>query len=121
MPGSPNSVFEVNRFGLRGGHGSRASSSWRSSMGETVTVATTAHAYAPPVPDGSRSRWWVVGAMSAASIVLTIDLFGVNVALPTIARELDLSTTELQWVPSIYFLALAAPLVAAGRIGDVFG
>ncbi len=67
------------------------------------------------------SRWWVVAAMSAASIVLTIDLFGVNVALPTIADELDLSDSTLQWVVSIYFLALAAPLVAAGRLGDLFG
>ncbi len=59
--------------------------------------------------------------MSAASIMLTIDLFGVNVALPRIASDLNLSDEVLQWVPSIYFLMLAAPLVAAGRLGDVFG
>jgi EmrB/QacA subfamily drug resistance transporter len=59
--------------------------------------------------------------MSAASIALTIDLFGVNVALPTMAHDLGLGPTALQWVPGVYFLTLAAPLVAAGRIGDVFG
>ncbi len=59
--------------------------------------------------------------MSAASIALAIDLFGINVALPTIAGDLGLSETELQWVVSVYYLALAAPLVAAGRLGDIFG
>jgi EmrB/QacA subfamily drug resistance transporter len=59
--------------------------------------------------------------MSAATVVLTIDLFGVNVALPTIAADLDLSNAALQWVVSIYYLALAAPLIAAGRIGDILG
>jgi MFS family permease len=59
--------------------------------------------------------------MSAASIMLTIDLYGVNVALPSMATDLGLTDQALQWVPSIYFLMLAAPLVAAGRLGDVFG
>src|SRR5215475_1469830 len=68
-----------------------------------------------------RSKWWVVAAMSAASIMLTIDLYGVNVALPSIATDLGMTDQALQWVPSIYFLMLAAPLVAAGRLGDVFG
>jgi MFS family permease len=68
-----------------------------------------------------RSKWWVVAAMAAASIMLTIDLYGVNVALPSIATDLGMTDQALQWVPSIYFLMLAAPLVAAGRLGDVFG
>jgi EmrB/QacA subfamily drug resistance transporter len=59
--------------------------------------------------------------MSFASIALTIDLFGVNVALPDIGRDLGLSDTALQWVVTAYYLGLAAPLAAAGRIGDLFG
>ena len=59
--------------------------------------------------------------MSFATIALTVDLFGLNVALPEIGRELDLSDAQLQWVVTAYYLGLAAPLVAAGRIGDLFG
>jgi EmrB/QacA subfamily drug resistance transporter len=59
--------------------------------------------------------------MSFASIALTIDLFGINVALPDIGRDLGLSDTQLQWVVTAYYLGLAAPLAAAGRIGDLFG
>ena len=59
--------------------------------------------------------------MSFASIALTIDLFGINVVLPDIGKDLGLSDTALQWVVTAYYLGLAAPLVAAGRIGDLFG
>ncbi len=59
--------------------------------------------------------------MSFASIALTIDLFGINVALPDIGKDLGLSDTALQWVVTAYYLGLAAPLAAAGRIGDLFG
>ena len=73
------------------------------------------------LPRSGRSPWWTVVAMSFASIALTIDLFGINVALPDIGRDLGLSDTELQWVVTAYYLGLAAPLAAAGRIGDLFG
>lgn len=59
--------------------------------------------------------------MSAATLVLTIDLFGVSVALPTIGRELGGSTSSLQWVTNAYSLSLAAFLIPAGRISDLVG
>ena len=59
--------------------------------------------------------------MSAATLVLTIDLFGVSVALPTIGRELGGSTSSLQWVTNAYSLSLAALLIPAGRISDLVG
>ena len=50
-----------------------------------------------------------------------IDLTIVNVALPTIRRDLHASATQLEWVVSAYMLAFAAALIIAGSLGDLFG
>ena len=66
-------------------------------------------------------KWWVVIAMALTTLLMTIDFNGLTVALPTIGRDLDTSTTGLQWTINAYLLALAAPSVAAGRLADIFG
>ena len=71
--------------------------------------------------DAQQDNWIAVATMSAATLVLTIDLFGVSVALPTIGRELGGSTSSLQWVTNAYSLSLAALLIPAGRISDLVG
>jgi EmrB/QacA subfamily drug resistance transporter len=50
-----------------------------------------------------------------------IDYFAMNLALPRMASELNSTATDLQWVISIYMLALGAFMVPAGRVGDIFG
>jgi EmrB/QacA subfamily drug resistance transporter len=50
-----------------------------------------------------------------------IDVTIVNVALPTIRRDLHASATQLEWVVSGYMLAFAAALIVAGNLGDLFG
>jgi MFS family permease len=50
-----------------------------------------------------------------------IDVTIVNVALPTIQRDLHASATQLEWVVSAYMLAFAAALIIAGNLGDRFG
>jgi MFS family permease len=59
--------------------------------------------------------------MALTTLLMTIDFNGLTVALPTIGRNLDTSTTGLQWTINAYLLALAAPSVAAGRLADIFG
>src|ERR687889_156354 len=66
-------------------------------------------------------RWWVMIAMALTTLLMTIDFNGLTVALPTMGRDLDTSTTGLQWTINAYLLALAAPSVAAGRLADIFG
>jgi len=66
-------------------------------------------------------KWWVVVTMALTTLLMTIDFNGLTVALPTIGRDLDTSTTGLQWTINAYLLALAAPSVAAGRLADIFG
>ncbi|HEX9546845.1 MAG TPA: MFS transporter, partial [Acidimicrobiales bacterium] len=55
--------------------------------------------------------------------VFTINLDGtiVNVALPTLVRELGASTGRLQWVVDAYQLAFCALVLAAGSLSDRFG
>lgn len=59
--------------------------------------------------------------MSTALFCVQIDYFAMNLALPRMAHDLGSSTTDLQWVISIYMLSLGAFMVPAGRIGDIFG
>ena len=68
----------------------------------------------------SRQRWTLVAAC-VATFMLLIDITVVNVALPDIARDLDASFTDLQWVVDAYALTLAAFLLTAGSVADLIG
>lgn len=54
-------------------------------------------------------------------MVLMLDSTVVNVALPVLRRDLDASTSELQWIPNAYLLVVASLVVTAGRLGDIAG
>ncbi|MFV8161456.1 MFS transporter [Mycobacterium sp. 134] len=64
---------------------------------------------------------WILAAISIALFCVQIDYFAVNLALPRMASDLHSSTTDMQWVVSIYMLTLGAFMVPAGRIADIFG
>ena len=66
-------------------------------------------------------RWWGLAALCLAVLLIGIDNTIVNVALPTIGRELDASTSDLQWVVDGYTLVFATLLLLAGHLGDRFG
>jgi EmrB/QacA subfamily drug resistance transporter len=66
-------------------------------------------------------KWWVVIAMSGVMIVLTVDFFGLTVALPSIGDDLDASTSTLLWTVNAYLLAFVSPMIAIGRFADIFG
>jgi len=66
-------------------------------------------------------RWLALVAVSLATFMTYLDNNVVNVALPTIQRELHLSVSGLEWVVSSYLLTLAGLLLAGGRVADVFG
>jgi len=67
------------------------------------------------------SRWWTLGAMCFALFMMMLDNTVVNVALPSIGRDLHASLSSLEWTVNAYTLALAVGLVTAGRLGDIFG
>lgn len=68
-----------------------------------------------------RAKWYTLGAASIALFMAILDNLVVNVALPTIARDLSASTTQLQWIVSAYTLVFASLQITAGGLGDRFG
>lgn len=84
----------------------------------TQSVTVTGHTVAPA---GYPRRWLAAIVMIVGALMDMIDLTIVNVALPTIRRELHASATQLEWVVSGYMLAFAAALIIAGNLGDLLG
>src|SRR5690242_17754328 len=68
-----------------------------------------------------RSKPLILAALLLAAFAINLDTTMVNVALPSLVRELHASTTQLQWVVDAYNLLFAALLLAAGSLGDRFG
>src|SRR5581483_1648150 len=66
-------------------------------------------------------RWTVLGVLCVAVFVINIDVSIVNVALPTLVRQLGASTSRLQWVVDAYQLAFCALVLAGGSLSDRFG
>jgi EmrB/QacA subfamily drug resistance transporter len=66
-------------------------------------------------------RWWTLAAMCFALFMVMLDNTVVNVALPTIQRELHASISGLEWTVNAYTLSFAVLLVTGGRLGDLFG
>ena len=67
------------------------------------------------------SSWWTLGAMCFALFMLMLDNTVVNVALPSIQRDLHASLSSLEWTVNAYTLTFAVLLVTGGRLGDIFG
>ncbi len=66
-------------------------------------------------------RWWTLGAMCFALFMIMLDNTVVNVALPSIQRELKTTLSSLEWTVNAYTLVFAVLLVTGGRLGDIFG
>src|SRR6478672_11465971 len=66
-------------------------------------------------------KWWTLVAVCTATFMLLLDITIVNVALPSIERDLNSSLTDLQWVIDAYALTLAALLLTAGSLADRVG
>jgi EmrB/QacA subfamily drug resistance transporter len=68
-----------------------------------------------------RRRWAILGVLAISVFLVVVDNTIVNVALPTLSRELDAGTSELQWIVDAYSLVFAGLLLAFGSLGDRFG
>ena len=66
-------------------------------------------------------KWWTLIAVCTGTFMLLLDITVVNVALPDIQKSLHSSFADLQWVVDAYALSLAAFLLTAGVVGDMFG
>ncbi|HEX5899559.1 MAG TPA: MFS transporter [Solirubrobacteraceae bacterium] len=70
---------------------------------------------------GARRRWLALGVLCVSLLAIVIDNTIVNVALPTLVRDLKADVAELQWVVDAYTLVFAGLLLVAGALGDRFG
>jgi EmrB/QacA subfamily drug resistance transporter len=70
---------------------------------------------------GARQRWLALGVLCLSLLAIVIDNTIVNVALPTLVRDLEADVAELQWVVDAYTLVFAGLLLLAGALGDRYG
>src|SRR5438309_1449152 len=66
-------------------------------------------------------RWKALAVLSVAYLMVVLDISIVNVALPSIQKQLHFSTENLQWVVSGYSLTFGGFLLLGGRAGDLLG
>src|SRR5580700_10341440 len=66
-------------------------------------------------------RWWALGAVSLGVLAVGLDGTVLSVALPTLAKALHASESDLQWFSSGYLLVLAAAMLPLGLLGDRYG
>jgi EmrB/QacA subfamily drug resistance transporter len=76
---------------------------------------------AAPAEHVSRRKGWILFALCLAALIINVDVTIVNVALPSLVRELGATTTSLQWIVDAYTLVFAALILAAGSLSDRVG
>jgi MFS family permease len=72
------------------------------------------------VSNGTKdSRWLALAVLCVGMLMIVLDVTIVNVALPSIQRDLDFSQSGLAWVVNAYLIPFGSLLLLAGRIGDL--
>lgn len=75
----------------------------------------------PPDQDGYPRKWWILVAIGLTLFMGTIDGTIVNVALPTLTRELRTDFPTVQWVVLSFLLGITIFMLSMGRLGDLIG
>ncbi|HXW44896.1 MAG TPA: MFS transporter [Streptosporangiaceae bacterium] len=87
-------------------------------------MATDPQILAPPGATGDQSdprRWLTLAILLLAAFMNLLDVSIVNIAIPSIQRDLHASYADVQWALAGYTLAYALVLITGGRLGDIFG
>jgi len=85
------------------------------------------HLQAPPrpataeMPAGARTRWLALAVLATTVLIANLDNTVLNVALPTLVRDLHASSSDLQWITDAYIIVFAGLLLAAGSLADRIG
>src|SRR3954452_13591035 len=86
-----------------------------------MLAVSTSTATPPPEEPVMTRRSAVLATVCVAVLAINLDTTIVNVALPSLSRQLGAGTTALQWVVDAYNLAFAALVLAGGSLSDRFG
>lgn len=87
-------------------------------MSTTTGAAPRPTALPVPITEGHPRRLQILGVLCLALLIVVLDNTILNTALPTLARSLHASTSDLQWITDAYTLSFAALLILAGALGD---
>src|SRR5205085_9903949 len=66
-------------------------------------------------------RWWTLGVLCLSLVMIVVANASLNVALPTLVRDLHASSSSLQWIVDAYSLVFAGLLLTMGALGDRYG
>jgi EmrB/QacA subfamily drug resistance transporter len=87
-------------------------------------MTSDAQILAPPPASGEQAdprRWLTLTILLLAAFMNLLDVSIVNIAIPSIQRNLHASYADVQWALAGYTLAYALVLITGGRLGDIFG
>ena len=84
------------------------------------TIGAGKRAEAKP-EDEFPMRWWALAVIDLCLLIVTLDNTILNVALPTISRQLGATGAQLQWMVDAYIVVFAGLLLTSGTIGDRLG
>src|SRR6478752_2347029 len=93
----------------------------------TTAVTGAPAAGTPGGPSGSpddhlyEKRWWTLGVLCLSLLIVFTGNSTLNVALPTLSKDLGATESQLQWVVASYSLVFAGMLFTSGALGDRFG
>ena len=68
-----------------------------------------------------KNRWWIITAVGLFTFMSTLDTSIVNIAIPTISKDLNVSMSQTEWIVTVYLLVVCSLLLLFGKIGDVVG
>ncbi|HEY1916139.1 MAG TPA: MFS transporter [Streptosporangiaceae bacterium] len=71
--------------------------------------------------EASSLRWWILGVVGLAQLMVVLDATVVNIALPSAQHALGFSNADRQWVVTAYSLAFGSLLLLGGRLSDLIG
>jgi EmrB/QacA subfamily drug resistance transporter len=95
--------------------------------GDAEMTATDLTPRTDPIPEAGASdrvyqrRWWTLAVLCLSLVVIGVDNTILNVAIPTLVKDLNATTSQLQWIVDGYTLVFAGFLLTAGSLGDRFG
>ncbi|MGM0217840.1 MFS transporter [Enterococcus sp. AZ126] len=68
-----------------------------------------------------KNRWWILVSVAMFTFMSTLDASIVNIALPTISKDMKVPMNQSEWIVSIYLMIVCSCLLLFGKIGDSFG
>jgi EmrB/QacA subfamily drug resistance transporter len=86
-------------------------------LANDMETATATRTSAPP----DSRRWWTLSVLCLSLLMVVVGNTALNVAIPTLVRDIGATDTQLQWIVDAYSLVFAGLLLTGGALGDRFG